>query len=309
MANDVMRIASGRLDATDVRPVGRCVPQHEPTAKVLAAIEAGNLADGQRLIDQLPELQPADLPWKRLLSGLVSLDRGQLAEAAPCFTEACSLAFAASLSASGAAEKAMLRLAARAMLHLGWLYRRQERASEASRVHEAAFGLYKMCGSHEELWEVATELARDADLAEPKEESERWHQVAIQAAARVADAPNCKEAIAWTNLSTSLMGRDDHEAAVSAARTARQRWRDHDISAVTAALADFKLGHALLQLGQCLHEAEPGRANPALSDALDQLREARDSLEAFGPTVGVEVKTCRAQIDFAERLLASLPAE
>ena len=38
------------------------------------------------------------------------------------------------------------------------------------------------------------------------------------------------------------------EDTVAAARTAREWWHEHDITAVTAARADMKLGHALLRL-------------------------------------------------------------
>ena len=203
----------------------------------------------------------------------------------------------------------MLRLGARALLHLGWIYRRTERCADASRVHLAAHRLRRDHGSHEELWESATELGLDADVARKFEDGQRWHRTAIEAAEHASEEPLKKQALAWTNLVTSHESAEQFEEAVEAARTARDCWYRHDSTAVTATRADAKLGKALLKLGEHLSH-RPGRlavagesqAVEVLAEAVRLLAKARDALLAFGPDYRTEADSCRDQEELATRL-------
>ena len=203
----------------------------------------------------------------------------------------------------------MLRLGARALLHLGWIYRRTERCADASRVHLAAHRLRREHGSHEELWESATELGLDADVARDFEDGQHWHRTAIEAAEHACEEPLKKQALAWTNLVTSHEAAEQFEEAVEAARTARDCWYRHDSTAVTATRADAKLGKALLKLGEHLSHrpgqlavAGESQAVEVLAEAVRLLAKARDALLAFGPNYRTEADSCRDQEELATRL-------
>ncbi len=163
-------------------------------------------------------------------------------------------------------------------------------------------------GSFDELWETAVELGLDADVARRYEDAQHWHRAAIESAERVDEEAKRKQAIAWTNLSTSCTQGGLHDEAVSAARTARDFWREHDVGAVSTAQADLKLGSALLKQGESLHERGDKLARPALDEAGKWLTTAREALLAFGMDHAAEVRLCLEQKDFARRLLTSFGA-
>jgi len=224
------------------------------------------------------------------------------------FLQSAAWAWLDGLGAANAVQtRAALRLAARACEHLGWLYRHQDRPDDASRIHRAAHDLRAKHGSHEEVWETAVSLGRDADLARRWVEAQGWYRQAIESAAQAVEQPDHKQAVAWTRLSGSLTESGDHEEAVAAAKTARDWWRQYDIAAASAAAADLRVGYALLKQGECLFEQAPESALPVLNEAIERLAAAKEALLAFGGQRAADAQWCSQQADFAERLRASLP--
>ena len=226
--------------------------------------------------------------------------------AEPLLLQAFSLAFVNGMGEEDAVDGESLRLAARALNRVGWIYRRKDRSEDAYRTHLAAYSLRRQHGSFEEVWETATELGLDADVARRYEDARRWHRVAIEVAEKTAEEPARRQAIAWANLSRSCGDDGQHDEAVSAARTARDWWREHDLGAVTAARADGKLGGALLRQGEALHGGGEKSAKAVLDESVEWLATAAEALLAFGLDHAAEAQSCLEQKDFAERLRDSL---
>ncbi|MFQ5472958.1 MAG: hypothetical protein ACE5FA_08765 [Dehalococcoidia bacterium] len=247
-----------------------------------------------------------DRAWKSLLGGLVAIARGELRKAESELLKASTLACVNALGADELNQMEAWRLAGRTLHHLGWVYRRQDRLAEASQTHLAAHRLRDDYGSFDEIWETAIELGLDYDVARNCEEGCRWHRAALQAAKQAASKSDQKQAVAWSYLAASCTDDDRHEEGVSAARSARDCWRAHDIGAVTAAQADMKLGAALLKQGEMLCDRTDELAATVLTEAKEWLTVARDALLAFGGEHTNEAQRCDDQIDFARRLLATL---
>lgn len=247
----------------------------------------------------MPDREAIDYAWRLLLSAMLRLKRGEWISAEPLLREVAE-------TAGTGHDSDILRVGARVLDRLGWLYRRQDRPDQAYRVHLAAYHIRDRHGSHEELWETATDLGIDADLARRYAVAQAWHRAAIEAGTRAAEQPTAKQAMAWTNLSSSLTKGGLHDQAVEAARTARSRWLEHDIADVSAARADMNLGCALLRLGEFLHDRDVDKCQVALDEASEWLTLSREALLAFGPQHAADTRWCEEQIDFAKRLRATL---
>lgn len=291
------------------RPAGVVQPTHQRAVRALTALEEKRIRDAEKHIATIPDFPMIDRAWKLLLRGLVAIEKLDFGAAEPLLSQGFSLSFIAGLGTEKTLDPGALRAAARALHHLGWVYRRQDRPDEASRAHLAAYHLREHHGSFDELWETASELGLDADIARRYEEAQRWHRVAIEAARQASEKPQRKQAIAWTNLAASLRDSGKHDEAVAAARTACDWWREYDLGAVTAAQADLKLGGALLAQAEALYDRGDKLARPVLDEAVERLTTARQELLAFGPDHAADAQLCLEQKDLAERLLASLGLE
>ncbi len=310
----------------ETRPVGVIRPTHESALRALVALEQKCIADAEKHIAAIPDSPMSDYAWKIFLRGLAATEQVRLTKAEPLLLQASALAlidanaddreagseFAPGERRTGSPHARTpadaFRQAARALHHLGWMYRRQNREDNAYRTHLVAYRLREQHGSFDELWETAVELGLDADVARRYEDAQHWHRAATESAGRADDEAKRKQAIAWTNLSTSCTQGGLHDEAVSAARTARGFWREHDVGAVSAAQADLKLGSALLKQGESLHERDDKLARPALDEAGKWLTTAREALLAFGTEHAAEARVCLEQKDFARRLLTSFGA-
>ena len=289
------------------RPASRLAPTEERALLALQALVDQRFADAEKHTKAIPDRSLIDRAWKELFNGWLAVKRGKLAAAEPDLLQAITLSLACGLEGRGDADPNALRLAALAVNHLGWVYRRQDRPSDAYRVHLTAYHLRKRYGDNEEQWETAVELGLDASLARRIHDMRCWHHTAVMLAHSADDEPLRKEAVAWSSLSTCLAENGLHEEAVAAARTARQAWHRHDITAASAVQADLHLGTVLLQQGQTVCDnRNASSARPILQEALQWLTAAHESLLAFGPSQAIAAKRGREQIDFVQRLLAAL---
>ena len=185
------------------------------------------------------------------------------------------------------------------------LFRRRDEPQQALRAHSPAYHLRNEHGSFEELSESALALGIDHDLAGDYAAGQDWHRIAIEAAVKTKENTAENQATAWSHLAASLMQSERFEDAVAAARTAREWWHKHDITAVTATRADMRLGHALLRLAASRMDSNGSEPEDSLLETLELLRAAQDSFQAFGPGNGADVAFCGEQIDFAQRLQLS----
>ena len=334
-----------RRSTIDNRPVGLVKPANDHAARALRALDEKRLRDAEAYIAAVtgskagptygkgtdPESKEdpcapsptgggrynaqgkedlcstgIDRAWKLLLSGLVALDRADLATAEPLLLQASCLAFIEATGTEGRLDPDSLRVTALALHHVGWIYRRQDRPDAAYRTHLSAYHLRERHGSLEELWETAVELGLDADVARRFDDARRWHRAAVEAGERATEEPQGKQAIAFTNLATSCVESGRYEEAVTAARSGRACWRQHDVGDVSAARADLKLGNALLRQGEALHGRGDPLAQPVLDEALEWLSTAHEALLAYGSTAAGDAQSCLDLKDFGERLRASL---
>ncbi len=289
------------LEATK-RPTGWVEPEPERARLALVALRDGRIEDAARHAQAAPVATALDQAWESLLGGLVAVARGELRNAESHLLKASTLACVSALGADESNQIEAWRLAGRTLHHLGWVYRRQDRLAEASHTHLAAHRLRDKYGSLDEIWETAIELGLDYDLARNYEEGCRWHRIALQAASE----SDRMQAVAWSYLAASCTDDGRHDEGVSAARSARDSWRAHDIGAVTAAQADVKLGAALLKQGEVLCDGVDEMARAVLTEAVEWLTTARDALLAFGGEHSKDARRCDEQIDFARRLLTTL---
>ncbi len=313
----------------DSRPTGVVQPTHERAVRALTALAQKRIDDAEKHIAALPDSPMTERAWKLFLRGLVSVEKPDLGAAEPLLLQAFSLAFADGHGGETSKRRNVetskhqnvemskgrdveavdgdaLRLAALVFQHLGWVYRRQDRLDDAYRTHVVAYHLREHHGSFDELWETAGELGLDADVARQYEKAHHWHRVAIEAAQNVSQDRQRKQAIACTNLSTSLTNSGKHDEAVEAARRARVCWREHDAGAVTVPRSNLKLGSTLLAQGEALHDLGDRLAKSVLDEAVELLATAGEELLAFGPANAADARLCLEQKDFARRLLDSL---
>ena len=163
-------------------------------------------------------------------------------------------------------------------------------------LHDVGTGLTHkriICGKGYAQGKPADVVAREA-----------YHS--LEAGERATEEPQGKQAIAFTNLATSCVESGRYEEAVTAARSGRACWRQHDVGDVSAARADLKLGNALLRQGEALHGRGDPLAQPVLDEALEWLSTAHEALLAYGSTAAGDAQSCLDLKDFGERLRASL---
>jgi hypothetical protein len=289
-----------------IRPTGWVEPEQDRARLALVALRDGRIEDAAHHAQGVPVATSTGRSWKSLLSGLVTIARGELRYAEAQLLEASTLACVNALNADQSSQMDAWRLAGRTLHHLGWVYRRQDRLAEASHTHLAAHRLRDKWGSPEEIGETAIELGLDYDLARNYQEGCRWHRIALQAAKQAVLDRDRMQAVAWSYLAASCTDDGRHDEGVSAARSARDSWRAHDIGAVTAAQADVKLGAALLKQGEVLCDQVDERAGAVLTEAITWFTAGRDALLAFGGEHTEAARRCDEQIDFARRLLATL---
>ena len=305
-------VARGELEEGIVRPTGFLQPTHERAVRAVKALEDGRLKDMECNIDAIPESPPTLRAWKFVLKGLLMLERSDFTGAEALLRQAAGPELLDHADDGPDAERPIrvptgdARLASAAAEKLGFIYRRQDRPDEAYRTHLAAFRLRQQYGSTEEQWETAVSLGIDADLGRRYTDAKRWHRLAIDLGEKSLQEPNQKQGVACTNLAASLLETGDYEQAVSMARTARERWREHDLGAATADLADMRLGHALLRQAESLFERDPKQTGSALLEALDLFAAANAALLAFGSAYAADVQWCLEQTDFARRLQDTL---
>ena len=291
-----------------VRPSGFSRPTSERAIRALKALEDDRLVDAEAHITALSESPPGEHAWKCRLGGLLAVARGDSAAAVALFLQAASSALVQAYGREDGCDADAFRLCASALEKVGELYRRQDRADDATQMHMAALRLRSEHGSFAELWESAVSLGLDADLGRRLTDAAKWHRTAIDLGSRANEGAARKKAIASTHLSKTLMSDGRYEEGVAVARGARELWREHDVGAVWAARADLNLGHALLEFGGSLHDRDAARAGTILNEALGWLTGALKELHAFGSEYTADADWCGEQIDFAKRLLDSLDA-
>ena len=294
------------LSQATTRPAGFVEPTHERAVSALKAIQANRITDAEKHIAAIPDSPLIDRAWKSLLRGLLAVQQADFAVAEVPLLQACSVGLVAGLGREETVDQDALRLCALALHHAGRLYRRQDRPKDAFCAHLAAHHLRQQHGSLDELWETAVELGLDADVDRRYREGQKWHRIAIDVAEKTSEEPARKQAVAWSNLAVSYADGGRYDEAVSAARTARDWWRQHDIGAASAAQADLKLGSVLLKQGEALHERGDRQAKSVLDEAVTWLAASHEALQAFGPDYAADTQLCLEQQDFARRLLASL---
>ncbi len=292
----------------DVRPTGTLQPTHERALRAMTAIEEDRLEDAATNADAVPSTPLIARAWKLYLRGRIAVGQAKFEVAEAQLLQAFALSTVAATREQGSTNTDAMRLSACACHLTAWIYRRWDNPLDAYHTHLAAYRLREVHGSYDELWETAVELGLDADVARRYEDAQRWHHQAIDLGGKTSHEPSRKQAIGWTNLSMSLTQDQQHDAAVTTARAARECWRKHDVGAVSAARADLRLAAALVRHGESLLEGGDATAGRILDEAVELLGDTGEALSAFGPDHAADVRTCREQRDFAKRLRASLDA-
>jgi len=289
-----------------VRPTGHVRPTNDRAVLALKAINESRWSDAQKHITAIPESPLGEFAWKMYLAGLLAGEREEFPKSETALLASASAAFVIGFADEKSIAADALRLGAAAMEKLGNAHRRQERLVDAHHAHLAAYRLRDEHGSLDERWETALSLAVDGTVARRDDEAQRWCRAAIDLAVQTSDQPIAKQAQSWGRLANTLSPLGRHEEAVAAARTAREFWRRHDRSAVTAARADLDVAHALIESAKALYESDAAQAGTLLNEALAFLTTAADELPPYGVEAAADVRRCTEQADFARRLLDSL---
>lgn len=287
------------------RPVSVVQPADADLQRALRAIEEDRLNDARGFALRCRDNSQLGRVWQKLVMGMLEIKTPNLPRAEALLQMAVSGGCTATIG-HDSAEDSTFRLTALALEQLGVVYRREDRLEEAADAHEAAQRVRDQHGSWEELWETAQSLAVVADLARDYDKAQRWHRRAIELGTLCTEESERKQAITYNHLSRSLIESGAYVEAVLSARDSCVHWRQHDLGALAAAKADLTLGYAMLRQGESLHDHDAGEAASALDSALETLRTAREALLAFGPDAAADAEWCGEQIDFAERLRASI---
>lgn len=288
------------------RPAGYVLPGDEIAQRAIAALDEHRYPDVDLLLAEIPRETPIQRAWGLYLDARLGIDRTEFEDATAFLTESAVLALTSAHGYEDVVDGDAMRLAALVFQKLGWIRRRRDDPDHAYRTHRAAMALREAHGSIEEMWETAVSLGIDADLGRRFAEGRRWHRRAIDLGSESSKEPDKKRGIALTNLAASLTDSGDHTAAVEAAQRAREAWTAHDVSGVAVPKADMNLGFALLKQGEALHDTDRATAATALTNARSLLGDAREALTAFGGDYAADARWCDEQIDFAERLMATL---
>ncbi|MGD2109869.1 MAG: hypothetical protein PVI86_10805 [Phycisphaerae bacterium] len=287
------------------RPVGEILPQDEKIAHALGALTGGRLGEVETRLDTIPDSPANLLAWKTCIRGLVALQRLQLSESLALFLQAAGLAVTQAMSHDNWPESESMRLCAHALHHAGRVRRRQDAADQAYQTHLAAYRLREKHGSSEELCRTAVELGLDCDVAGRHEHAQRWHRTAVEHADQIIGDAVPLHALAWTHLATSLGQDGQHPDAVDAARTAARLLDAHDAGSLDAARARFRLGSALLRLGEAAHSGGAQTAT-ILTEARGLLRSASEEFSAFGSRCESDLRSATEQLEVADRLIATV---
>lgn len=287
-------------------PTGQVRPTNERAVLALKAIHESRWSDAQKHIAAIPESPLAEYAWKMYLAGLLAGERDEFPKSETALLAAASAAFVEGFANEKCAATDEVRLGAAALEKLGYAHRRQERLTDAYHAHLAAYRLREEHGSSDERWETAMSLAVDCTVSQRDDEAQRWCRVAIDLAVNTPDQPIAKQAQPWGRLANSLSTLGRHEEAVAAARTARDLWRKHDRSAVTAARADLDIAAVLMKHAESVYESDCAQARRLLTEALTFLATAADELPPFGAEAAADVRRCSEQADFTRRLLDCL---
>ncbi|UCE58466.1 MAG: hypothetical protein JSU63_13605 [Phycisphaerales bacterium] len=288
------------------RPTGMVQPAGEQGRRALAAIDKGRLGDAEQHVAAMPEESPVDRAWRLLLRSALAARGDDLSLAKALLLEALSVYESVETQAASESTAEELRVVALVYEKLGWVYRRQDRPPDALAAHSRAFVIRRECGSLEEVWETATSLGVDADLAGRYVDGQSWHRFAVDVGKKAAEEPGKKETIAWTNLSSSLAAAGGYNQAVEAARSAWKCWLDHDMGHINAARSELNLGHMLLKHAESLSATNADQAKGVLDEAAARLESALEGLLAFGPIAGADATWCSEQVDFVRRLRETL---
>lgn len=288
------------------RPTGTLQPSSERALRALRALDTGRYRDAAAHIDAGTDVSPLEAAWRLFLRGALAVEQGHLAAAVPLLEAAADDAHAAAADCTSNSDSGAMRLVALALEKAGWVYRHQERPNEAYKAHMRAYDVRSRHGSFEEQWESARSLGLAADLRGDSVDAQHWYRSAAAIGASAADAPELRQAVAWTNLSASLTTGGLHGQAIEAARTAQQWWHRHDIGGFAAARAELNLGYALLRQGESAHGSNPHGAREALDEAIERLTSSREALLAFGPEGIADARWSAEQLDFARRLRDTL---
>jgi len=288
------------------RPKGVVSPDAESARRALRALAEKRLSHAEENIEAIAPVGDAEDVWKAILQGMLQAARLNFPLAERFLRGALLDLEEYTSNGPSVRDPRLGRVAAFAHYQLGIAHRRQDRPKAAYDDHLTAYRRRDEFGSFEELWQSALALGIDLDLAGDHADGQNWFRTAIDAATRSEDTPAAKQAVAWTHLAASLLQHERWQDAVEAAANARSWWHAYDITAPTAARADMQLGHAVLRHGAALLETGAPTAGDSLAEALRILREAKESFEAFGAAFVADRDYCDEQIDFAERLIASL---
>lgn len=286
-----------------VRPVGHVSPDSampgiEEAGRAIRAIHRERWDQAVQQIKHIADSPPIAHAWKLLLSARVDFLRGRLDEAQAASMQAAELF--GLLDDHEAADHQRAQAAAHSLL--GTVYRRRERLEEAASAHTAAHVLLQQHGSHEELWEVASELGHDALIARDFTRAQEWYQRAESTGGHATVEPSNLQALSSTHRCTALMRQEKHADAVDAARSAMNHWRDFDATAVAVAQAGFLLGSALLTHAESLLDLDPAESQVLSQQAVQNLSKALDSMRAFGTKALLDMNECDQRLEVARRL-------
>jgi len=273
---------------------------------VLDALRRKDFTEAARRLNAWHPIAPLDRAWRLALSGETALAQKELVPASIALCQAFTQATIQSADANEPDVATARRLAARALLDLGRVYRRQDRFDDASRTHRAAAEAIEQFGSAEESWQIQRELGLDASVAQEFESAAHHLQLALTTVAQCVESPKLKRAVCLTNLARVALAQSRWEEAVENARGAWIAWQAVDASTPTVPIAEILVGTALLRHGEALIEPDPQSAHELLTAATQSLTSAQQALRAFGPEHAPDVELCDQQIDFAQRLRASL---
>ena len=285
-------------------------PSCPQAARAWTLLEGSRFQEAEELLRAAVESSLSDCAWKRLMQGIVALERGRLSEAERRLHESASFAHLAETTDESEEEKeAAHRLVSLAWHYLGRVFRRQERPDDARSAHLAAWRLRESLGDEADRWATALELGIDADVAGEWDEAECWFLKAVAIGEGVKEGGPRLVAETHLRLTAMRVSAGRFESAVSAAEEASALWRRLDAGSLDAAQADARLGEALRRFGEWLLDRHDGRAADLLCRARQQLARAQELLLPFGPSGAESARACAEQLALLSCLLESAPRE
>lgn len=285
------------------RVAGRLVPfppaPCDAARDVMRALRSSRPSDARRYTHRLPRETKGQLAWCWYLESRILIEDGAYSAAVDAARRAASESM--SLGLREPVDRNALQLAGAAFEAHGFALRRQDRCTEASRMHSAALELRRQYATPAEQLESVLSLAACAEWNNDERAAERWLRIAIGFNDIEPNVVLLK-ASSLIRYSCFLTNSARHAEAIAVSRRAQTLLDEHMPGELASAAAGITAANALIRLVEFNLQEDPDAALHSLKTAAQYVTCLRETLSGFGTAARGELAWCDEQFELLEQL-------